>query len=1255
MIGGCGGSERAGSVPSSPIEDDPQNGNPSTERSGGGGSRPLLPQRTLNLEKRTKNSAKHSVAQPRRNSVDDMPVAWTTGAAAAPKTATPALVSFARAPPAVTPSNPDTMLGSSQLVAAPIQALIRTEVAILRRPAISSSPETAALAVTTRASRTGPAPSSTRRLPASAPHEAPLSVVRGHADPGPAAGASGSTGIRDGDTGSVQTPAVPTATGNSQSVSSSALNSRPGATTPVDVPAGSAVNAAIPARPSAPTSQVGASGVTTRVSIVPQPPVAPPVASSRALDANRDRSFPTSSGGSDGQGARAAPPASSSAPQSAAISQDDVTVGVRVTGAVSPATPAGVSQTRAAAPTVTGAGGVPPVVPTVTGNSQSVSSSALNSRPGATTPVDMPAGSAVNAAIPARPPAPTAQAGASGVTTRVSIAPQPPVAPPVASSRALDANRHRLFPTRSGGSDGQVVRPQPIAHSSPPQLPSIPQEDVTVGARITVAVPPATPAGVSQTRTAASTVTGGGGMPPVRPTVYGNVGGASVRTVQPSVGGGSVLVAAPRTSAPAHPQRADLFAIYGVQSTGHPLRRATDTAEMYEWGMDGGPPHGRTNAAAVNGGNVVVSDTAPMYAGGIHSDGNGGYIIERGGVVETVQTGRGGSAPNGPTAAGAPANGLTGIAPIAAPPPTTVYSRNDDYYDFSSAPIDPARVPNGAGPPEIAGVHDPGVLLPELDDEIRSQNYDKIFVIPDVHGDLVMFVRTLWLALVNVEGRHDIISEADLSLLLQGQLIVNPPPLPISTSRRVAVVQLGDLMDRGPKSIECFRVMQNVARVFGWKTASLYGNHEVMNMNGEYYGFIRDDDVGGYPNLEARKNAVKPGGEIHQQLVGSYLGMVRLVGPVSDTMGNTNTLFVHGGVTMQWLHDERLLVDGSRGGALVRRVNAYFREFASTPRGVYHLETDRTNPVWTRRLTNVTSGFVGCGQELAELLEIFEVSRIIVGHTPQGDYTNKQLCDGKIILADVKMSGWIDWRKGSSDLIVEGHPALILMSMDSEHRLDAIVPHTVIPATGVHGVSLPLVPIHETTGAPTSVCSVADLQTLGDSRLINAMIHLPDDLSTSQRLEALRLSHTPEASRPCLRHLISARRRDMRGACSDNQPNSRSYIMCDFRESIRLAAMSTMGVPSTGACGSIQDRARLMDLDIARLAEVGSATITFLHRIERQVSADCGRCLRTWADLGHCRNLPSVSENETIFKISCARLDRFAGTAHCLVPSNIPP
>ena len=1144
MIGGCGGSERAGSDPSSPIEDDPQNGNPSTERSGGGGSRPMLPQRTLHLEKKTKNSAKHSVAQPRSYSVDDIPVAWTTGAAAAPKTATPALVSFARAPPAVTPSNPDTMLGSSQLVAAPIQALIRTEVAILRRPAISSSPETAALAVTTRASRTGPAPSSTRRLPASAPHEAPLSVVRGHADPGPAAGASGSTGIRDGDTGSVQTPAVPTATGNSQSVSSSALNSRPGATTPVDM-----------------------------------------------------------------------------------------------------------SQTRAAAPTVSGAGGMPPVVPTATGNSQSVSSSALNSRPGATMPVDIPAGSAVNAAIPARPSAPTSQVGASGVTTRVSIVPQPPAVPPVASSRALDANRDRSFPTRLAGSDGQGVRAGPPADSSHSQLPSISQEDVTVGVRVTGAVPPAPSAGVSQTRAAASTVTGAGGMPPVRPTVYGNVDGASVRTNQPSVGGGSVQVAAPRASAPTHPQRADLFAIYGVQSTGHTSLQATDAADMYRWELGGGPPHGPTNAAGVNGRSVFLSDTAPMYTGGIHNDGNGGYIIERGGVVAPAHIGQDVLGPNGPTAAGAPANGLTGIAPIAAPPPTTVYSRNDVYYDFSSAPIDPARVPNGAGPPEIAGVHDPGVLLPELDDEIRSQNYDKIFVIPDVHGDLVMFVRTLWLALVNVEGRHDIISEADLSLLLQGQLIVNPPPLPISTSRRVAVVQLGDLMDRGPKSIECFRVMQNVARVFGWKTVSLYGNHEVMNMNGEYYRYIRDDDIGGYPNLEARKNAVKPGGEIHQQLVGSYLGMVRLVGPVSDTMGNTNTLFVHGGVTMQWLRGKNMLVDGSRGGALVRRVNAYFREFASTPRGVYQLETDRANPVWTRRLAYPFERFVGCGQELTELLEVFEVSRIIVGHTPQDDYTNKQLCDGKIILADVKMSGWIDWRKGSSDLIVEGHPALILMSMDSEHRLDAIVPHTVIHVTGVNGVSQALVPIDETTALPTSVCSVTDLQMLGSPGLLGAMMQL--SLPSYQSVETAISSLSHLLSYPCAFQFLSARNRDMRGACSAYPLNTRQHAMCEIREVIRLAAMSVTGEESTtpgGVCESLADRAHLMDLDVVQLAGWGDRSVPFLRRISGQVTPGCEQCLRARADVDHCRNIPDVNPEYII----CARMDNFARTAGCLSASADP-
>ena len=570
----------------------------------------------------------------------------------------------------------------------------------------------------------------------------------------------------------------------------------------------------------------------------------------------------------------------------------------------------------------------------------------------------------------------------------------------------------------------------------------------------------------------------------------------------------------------------------------------------------------------------------------------------------------------------------------------------------ASASVDHSGVPPHGASVAVAGPHLPtSGPVSEVDGEIRADDYDKIFVIPDVHGDLDMFVRTLWLALVNVEGTNDVISEADLSALLQGEL-VDPPSLPISTFSRVAVIQLGDLMNRGPKSIECFRVMQNIARVFGWKTISLYGNHEVMNMAGQFSTFLNLDDIGGFGDLVNRIAAVQPEGELYEQIVDLYQGMVRLVGPASDPTGATNTLFVHGGVTRRWLRYKRMLADGAKGSALVLKVNDYFREAASDFDGVEELHRDRSNPVWTRRLAYPFHQFEGCG-EVDELLKLFQVSRIIVGHTPQDDYSYKQLCDGKIIMADVKMSRWIDWSLGRPDPVVAGNPSLILMSMDWEHRLDSIVPHSVVPATGVNGVSLPLLPIHGTT--PTSVCSVTDLQTLGNARLIEHMSRLPEDISAHVREEALMTTPYGEVSRPCLRHFLSARRRDMRGACRAHDPNSPQYIMCDFRESIRLAAMSTDGESSTGVCGSVDDRDRLMNLDIEGLSAVGNETVPFLYRMEWEVSENCGRCLRAWADLEHCRSLPSGSENETIIKITCARLDRFAGVAHCLVPSDIPP
>ena len=341
--------------------------------------------------------------------------------------------------------------------------------------------------------------------------------------------------------------------------------------------------------------------------------------------------------------------------------------------------------------------------------------------------------------------------------------------------------------------------------------------------------------------------------------------------------------------------------------------------------------------------------------------------------------------------------------------------------------------------------------------DLNAANYDHIVIVPDVHGDKVAFTRTLLLALRLIDGSsaYDM-TEGGLMAIFDQAIRGSPPSTPVSTNRRVALVQLGDLMDRGPYSLECVRIMKNIESVFGWKSLALFGNHEIMNFAGTAGGYVNEEDLGGFTTIEERLEAVQPGGAAFNEIAENLLAMVRLAGP--DPLANT--LFIHGGVTIDWLYHVGLWTreDANlRGSALVERVNRYFAERLLTSDTVRDLDRDPQSPVWTRYMAGQPAlTFIGC-ESVQQLLDRFEVSRIILGHTPQVDHVAKSRCGGKIILADVAMSEWIgDERK---------FPSAMMMSLNSEHAFTSLIPYSIGDAPGYHNYAWYIAPLQPSQGA----------------------------------------------------------------------------------------------------------------------------------------------------------------------------------------------
>ena len=332
--------------------------------------------------------------------------------------------------------------------------------------------------------------------------------------------------------------------------------------------------------------------------------------------------------------------------------------------------------------------------------------------------------------------------------------------------------------------------------------------------------------------------------------------------------------------------------------------------------------------------------------------------------------------------------------------------------------------------------------------ELLTSTFKQVVIIPDVHGDEAALTRSLWLALKSVEGTNDVIDYPSFVDVVD-RAVANssflPPILSLARTRSVALVQLGDLVDRGTSSVRCIEVMGTVQRVFGWKLISLYGNHELLNMEGMAGPAIHPLDAAKHRSLANRLAAFSHGRVVHRMLRHSYLAMARLSSGASDIALddpiNPNTLFVHGGIELDWLRSTKL---GNTNK--IDDINKYFGGRVDRVSDLKELRAD-SSIFWSRVLSQAPEEEV-CGSMIDEILHHFRVARIVIGHNPQMDQLVGTRCDGKIILADVMMSRWMVNPDQAEDDMHGGRPAVILMTMTGGGMLKSIVAYYTDLATG---------------------------------------------------------------------------------------------------------------------------------------------------------------------------------------------------------------
>jgi len=261
------------------------------------------------------------------------------------------------------------------------------------------------------------------------------------------------------------------------------------------------------------------------------------------------------------------------------------------------------------------------------------------------------------------------------------------------------------------------------------------------------------------------------------------------------------------------------------------------------------------------------------------------------------------------------------------------------------SPAEPASAPTSppaAAPPTASSPPQPPPPAPA-----------HVVAVGDLHGDLVDAVKVLSMAGVTDAQGHW--AGGDLTL-----------------------VQTGDIVDRGPDSkgvIELMMRLEKEAAAAGGEVVQLIGNHEVMNVSGDWR-YVSPEDLAGFGGEAARKASFALTGEI-----GRWILEHDAVAQLGDTV------YLHGGVSARWA---KLGVP-----ALSLAVR---RAIAGGDKAI--LGDD--GPLWYRGYL-LADEPLACA-ELDQALPALGAKRMVVGHTVQKDGHIASRCGGRLLGIDTGIS-----------------------------------------------------------------------------------------------------------------------------------------------------------------------------------------------------------------------------------------------------------
>jgi hypothetical protein len=325
---------------------------------------------------------------------------------------------------------------------------------------------------------------------------------------------------------------------------------------------------------------------------------------------------------------------------------------------------------------------------------------------------------------------------------------------------------------------------------------------------------------------------------------------------------------------------------------------------------------------------------------------------------------------------------------------------------------------------------------------------DRLIVLGDIHGDFKLLIHLLNIAkVIEINKENKIIWTGGSTYVVQvGDQVDRCRPMNnmiCSNPQTTIDDEASDL-----KIMELCNNLNQQAIKVGGKFISLLGNHEILNSLGaltyvsyfglkqfEHYKDPKNPELKFSSGEEARKHAFAPGNEIATMMACTRLPAV-IVG---------SNLMVHAGIVDGLINEIGLTsIDD------LENINIAIRMWLLgllKKKYIKHIIKSSPNSMfWTRILgqipPNVPLSDPMCISHIGNVLDLFKIGSIIVGHTPQSFFYSddiNQTCDGKVWRVDNGSSSAFDRfdnvKMTSGNNIKSRRPQVLEIINDNEYYI----------------------------------------------------------------------------------------------------------------------------------------------------------------------------------------------------------------------------